>query len=173
MDKIRILASDTATISTGYAILDIDPKEKDFWKSISLIKYGKIVISPYKKTFLKRIPEIYFEFKTIFNTYFPIQELAIEDIFVGKNVQTSLTLGKIHGIVLALASEQGSSITYYNPTKIKKVICNDASAKKGQIIRAVNSKFRTNFNIDDNDIADAVAIGVTRAADLIWSTKKR
>jgi len=160
---IRILSSDTATKSSGWSVLDLDielfKKTKNIKKSIHYIDSGKIKISD--GNFMERLPYIYYQYKEVFDKYNPIDYVVLEDIFIGKNIDSTLKLAKTHGLVFALGLDVNAKMKYYHPTTIKKQLTNDASAKKGQVSRMVcellNLKLISN---KDNDISDAIGIGI-------------
>ena len=164
-NNIRIFASDTASISSGWAILDIY-----FEKNKPKIKYidsGKIKL-PFNIGFNKRIKIFYKELKILGKKYLSDFDgeinLAIEDVFIGTNPSSGLKLAKLHGIVMYMVLEFDSDINYYHPTTIKKVITGDAAASKKQVNRCVTKSLGIPlFSDSDNDKSDACAVGMTHA----------
>ncbi len=146
-----VLGVDPGSRVTGYGIID---KRKN---GIFHIHSGTIRSSG-NIPFYDRIHDIYQSMKEIMDAYQP-RELAIEDIFYAKNIQSSLKLGHARGAVLIAGVQCGLKIFEYTPLEIKKSVVGYGRADKEQVRSMVKMilKSKKNFELDTSD-ALAVAI---------------
>lgn len=140
-----VLGVDPGSRVTGYGILE---KRKN---DISLIHYGHIRSSG-KTPFYDRIHNIFQSMVKLMEDYHP-QEMAIEDMFYAKNVQSSLKLGHARGAVLIAAVQCGLRIFEYTPLEIKKSVVGYGRASKEQVRSMVQIilKFKGSLQLDTSD----------------------
>lgn len=85
--------------------------------------------------------------------------VVLEDIFVGPNPKTTITLAKVHGVILLAAETKGIPVVYLTSTKIKKAF---SVKKKADVFKKVCEMFpetTNNFTFNKhNDVVDAIAI---------------
>ena len=62
-----------------------------------------------------------------------IDEAAIEDGFLGKNVSSMNTLSKVRGVVLASAVYNRKRLNFYSPREIKSSVTGNGNADKDQV----------------------------------------
>ena len=100
----------------------------------------------------------------IMDDYRP-QEMAIEDMFYAKNVQSSIKLAHARGAVLIAAVQCNLKISEYSPLEIKKSVVGYGRASKEQVRSMVQAilKVKTEMNLD---ISDALAAAICH---LNWS----
>jgi crossover junction endodeoxyribonuclease RuvC len=94
----------------------------------------------------------------IMNRYRP-GEMAIEDVFFAKNVQSSLKIGHARGAVLIAAVQCGIRIFEYAPLEIKMSVVGYGRATKEQ----VRSMTRVILNLSTEpslDASDALAAAI-------------
>lgn len=149
---INVLAFDPSSKATGYGIV-IDNK---------LITYGFI-----KKTKDKNILNIYNKLEELITTY-QIDIIVKEDMFVGGNARTGITLASIHGIIQLLSEKHAISLNGYPVMTIKSTVLNgikrknpDGTKKTGEDMKKevavkVNNYFGT--NITNLDVTDALSV---------------
>ena len=86
-------------------------------------------------------------------------EMALEKVFVSKNVHSALILGHVRGVAL-LAAVQGSlELFEYSPLEIKKAVTGYGRADKGQ----VQSMVRALLGLEtakSQDVSDALAVAI-------------
>lgn len=140
-----VLGVDPGSRVTGYGILEKKGNK------ISLIHSGDIRSSG-KIPFYDRIYTIFQSMVKIMDDYHP-QEMAIEDMFYAKNVQSSLKLGHARGAVLIAAVQCGLEIFEYSPLEIKKSVVGYGRASKEQVRSMVQMilKIKTELNLDTSD----------------------
>ena len=172
---LRVIGSDTATIASGWSVIDILTVDNSF--KVKYIDSGTIRLK--EKNFNKRVKLFFNEFKSITAKYCIEKKdtkyhLAIEDVFVDKNPQSALKLAKVHGIPISCICEHDGDIFYYHPTTIKKVVTGDATAKKSQIARCVSRILGVPLlNSSDYDRSDACAIALTHIMKFLAKNRKK
>lgn len=154
-----VLGVDPGSRVTGYGIV-----EKRNNKIIH-VNSGQIR-SPDTIPFYERIHRIFVSMTEIMDKYRPL-EMAIEDMFYAKNVQSSLKLGHARGAVLIAAVQSGLRIFEYTPLEIKKSVVGYGRASKEQVRAMVSMILRLKKDQDLNlDTSDALACAICH---LNWS----
>ena len=120
-----ILGIDPGTNLMGYGVIKV------VGTKVSMVAMGVIDLRKYSDTYLK-LGKIFERVRGIIDSYLP-DEHAIEAPFFGKNVQTTLKLGRAQGVAMAAAISREVPITEYAPTKIKMAITGNGSAGKEQV----------------------------------------
>ena len=117
-----VLGVDPGSHVTGYGLVE----KKD--NHLICIHSGQVTSSA-KIPFYDRIHKIFQAMAEIMESYRP-GEMAIEDVFYAKNIQSSLKLGHARGAVLIAAVQCGVSIFEYTPLEIKKSVVGYGRATK-------------------------------------------
>ena len=89
-----------------------------------------------------------------------IEEFAIEDGFLGKNVSSMNTLSKVRGVVLATILNHHKDLHFYSPREIKISVTGNGNAGKEQVRKSVGlllGMTNPDFGYDESD-AIAVAL---------------
>ena len=145
-----ILALDPSLSSTGYAILCKDTK-------ICCLRFGTIRRN--SVLCLSRcLLAIHQHIKQLITEYSPVS-VAVEAIIYVQNHRTAISMGKVHGIILLSAAEQGLPIYEYAPKKVKRAVVGCGTAEKHQtafMVRALLGLTET----PSADAADAIAVGL-------------
>ena len=152
-----VLGVDPGSRVTGFGIIE---KKKN---ELLCLHAGHIRLSD-KSPFHERVYHIFQSMVGLMNDYQP-QEMAIEDIFYAKNIQSSLKLGHARAAVLIAAVQCGLKIFEYTPLEIKKSIVGYGRAGKEQVRSMVQVilKQKKDLNLD---ASDAIA---TAICHLNWS----
>ena len=135
-----ILGIDPGTNLMGYGVIKV------VGTKASMVAMGVIDLRKYSDTYLK-LGRIFERVRGIIDSYLP-DELAIEAPFFGKNVQTTLKLGRAQGVAMAAAISREVPITEYAPTKIKMAITGNGSAGKEQVA----DMLRRMLNLDKEEM---------------------
>jgi crossover junction endodeoxyribonuclease RuvC len=152
-----VLGVDPGSHVTGYGLIE---KKGD---EMTCVHSGHIVSSG-KTPFYNRIHKIFEAMVEIMDRYSP-REMAIEDIFYAKNIQSSLKLGHARGAVLIAAVQCGVRIFEYTPLEIKKSVVGYGRAPKEQVRSMVQMILRLR-DVPSLDTSDALA---TAICHLNWS----
>jgi len=85
------------------------------------------------------------------------QAVAVEKIFVHKNVSSALKLGQARGVALLVSALKGLPIAEYTPRQIKKAVVGYGAAEKIQVQHMMQALLKLN-GLPQTDAADALAI---------------
>lgn len=88
--------------------------------------------------------------------------VAIEEVFVNKNAQSTLKLGQARGAVLVAAAAAGVPITEYAASLVKKSVVGSGRAAKDQV-QAMLRTLLPGLKLAGPDAADALAVAITHA----------
>ena len=140
-----VLGVDPGSIVTGYGLIE---KEKGRIKFV----HAGAISAPATAPFHERIYEIFRSMTEVVNHYQP-EEMAIENVFFAKNVQSSLKLGHARGAALIAAVSCGIKVFEYSPLEIKKSVVGYGRAGKDQVQAMVKVilKLPTAFGPDTSD----------------------
>lgn len=150
---IRILGIDPGSRYTGYGIIESDGLKSRYIHS----GYLRIQADD-----LSQKLGIIFSGITDVITEWQPEIMAIEQVFVGKNVDSALKLGQARGAAICAGVNAGLDVGEYAPRAIKKAVVGRGSAEKGQIQEIV----RLLLNLTEKlqaDEADALAVALCHA----------
>jgi crossover junction endodeoxyribonuclease RuvC len=88
--------------------------------------------------------------------------VAVEEVFVNKNPQSTLKLGQARGVVLLGASRGGVLVAEYATRLVKKAVTGVGAAEKTQI-QAMLAILLPGVKLAGPDAADALAVAITHA----------
>lgn len=151
MANRRILGIDPGSRVTGYGVIELSNKAGVCYVASGCIRSGS-------GGFLLRLGEIYRGVVAVIDEYGP-SELAIEDVFVSKNVASALKLGQAKGVAIAAAVSRDLPTFEYSPRKVKKSLVGTGSAGKEQVQHMVKVILSLQKS-PPTDAADALAIGI-------------
>ena len=151
-EKYRIIGVDPGTNFLGYAVLEVDGKK------ISLITMSTLALS--------HLDEQQDKLKRIFDkinwaiTHFQPSEMAIEQPFFGKNIQSMLKLGRAQGVAIAAACNHDISVAEYLPKTVKKSVVGNGNAAKEQVAAMLGHILGRPIEPSYFDASDALAVAV-------------
>jgi crossover junction endodeoxyribonuclease RuvC len=88
-------------------------------------------------------------------------EVAVERVFVNRNVESALKLGQARGAALC-AVPKGIPVFEYAPRAIKMALVGSGAAEKSQVAHMISTLLRLSERIGP-DASDALAIAVCHA----------
>lgn len=88
--------------------------------------------------------------------------IAVEEVFINSNPQSTLKLGQARGVILLCAARSGLEIGEYAARLIKKAVVGVGNADKTQV-HAMISRLLPGTKIAGADAADALAVAITHA----------
>jgi crossover junction endodeoxyribonuclease RuvC len=97
----------------------------------------------------------------VIETFKP-HSVAVEEVFVNKNPQSTLKLGQARGVVLLGAARARVQVTEYAARLVKKSVVGTGKADKKQI-EAMLRVLLPGLKLAGEDAADALAIAITHA----------
>ena len=148
---MKVLGIDTSLRSTGYGVLSAEGSR------LACLDAGNIRNAPHAPL-TACLHAIHARVAELIATHAP-DVMAIESVIYGKNAGTMLVLGEARGAVLTAAADAGLPVYEYEPRRMKKAVCGNGLAEKGQIQRMV----RTLLNLSElpqNDAADALGLAI-------------
>ena len=150
MSAELILGIDPGTAVTGYGVV-----AKEGGGAVSLVECG-VVRTSAGETLASRIREIYEAVTVLIARHAP-SVVVVEDVFLGKNVQSALKLGHARGAILLAAALSEIPIAEYSPREIKKAVVGNGNATKDQVGFMVQQQLRLKEPPSPADAADGVA----------------
>ena len=150
----RVLGVDPGTAVTGYGVLEYANGDTS-----RLIECGVIRTNPRHALWI-RLQQIHDGLTQVIERLEPTT-LAIESLFYGKNVRTTLSLGHARGAILVAAAQAGLDVAEFAPATIKKTIVGSGGADKVQVAYMVQQLLRLRTAPEPNDAADGIAIALT------------
>lgn len=155
MTEQVIIGIDPGTIVMGYGILKIKEGKP------SLEAMGLLRLDRYQSHYV-RLQKIQEAVEALIERYAPT-DMALESPFLGKNIQTTLKLGRAQGAAMVAAIREGLSVTEYAPSTIKKMITGRGNASKEQVAAMLQYilKIPDGAMMEKNDATDAVAVAMT------------
>ena len=140
-------------------VLGIDPGSRYFGfglvqaedsTNISYIDSGVIALSD-KLSFPEKLATLSEKLQGVFDQH-SVSKVAVENIFLGKNVQSAFKLGHVRGITLLLAQRNGCLVSEYAPKFVKKVLTGSGSSGKEAVQMMVNQLLKVNVTqVDESD----------------------
>ncbi|MDP7033326.1 MAG: crossover junction endodeoxyribonuclease RuvC [Planctomycetota bacterium] len=85
--------------------------------------------------------------------------LAVEEAFVGRNIQSTMRLGEARGVILLLAARESLEVHQYPAARVKKAVVGNGRADKVQVQRMVQAILGLE-SIPQADAADALAVAL-------------
>ena len=159
---IRILGIDPGSRITGYGIIET------LGNQIRYIAAG--VIKTKGDDLGQRLFMIADGMRNIIADHQP-HCCAIEQVFVGINVQSALKLGQARGAALTAAGQFALDIFEYSPRSMKQSVCGYGAATKQQIGTMVAMLLPRAPKKLSVDAADALGIAITHAHHAPWQTQ--
>ena len=148
-----ILGIDPGSRVTGYGLIN------SIENKLQYLNCGCI------RTQTKLLPE---RLKTIFNELCLIidqhqpQQVAIEEVFMGRNAGSALKLGQARGAAMTACLSFGLNVSEYSARKVKQAVVGTGAADKNQVKHMVKALLKIDNNIAE-DAADALAVAICHA----------
>lgn len=152
MNKVagRVLGIDPSTVSTGWAIVDMD--------SMQVVAHG--TICPNKKlNEQQKIHIVYQGITDIIKEYGPT-DAACEDQFGRQNLKTLMKLSRLVGSILLACEQNNLTVALFAPTHVKAMFTGRGTADKQDMIDYAKTKFNISEELK-SDEADAIGVAVT------------
>jgi crossover junction endodeoxyribonuclease RuvC len=150
---LRILGIDPGSRITGYGVIEVQGAHS------RCVAEGVIRLSgdPLEQRLLQLLTGL----RALIAEHRPV-EVAMEQVFVKRNVASALVLGQARGAALCAVAETGLPLHEYAPASIKQAIAGSGRAEKSQVQRMV--KVLLNLPaLPAEDAADALACALCHA----------
>jgi crossover junction endodeoxyribonuclease RuvC len=153
--RVRILGIDPGSLRLGYGVVDRIDQAR-----LAYVECG-VIAAPARLARADRLVTIGRGLRELVDELQP-DEVAMEQAFYGKNVQSTLALGEARGAVTFIVTDRGLPVTGYAPAMVKRTVVGHGAATKQQIgylVRALLALRR----VPEPDAADALAIAICHA----------
>ena len=150
--SLRILGLDPGSRRTGFGVIDCNGPNS--------IHFTHGCISAAGETFAERMRVIFEGVRDLVDLHQP-QEIAVEQVFVKRNIASALKLGQARGAVLS-AVPAGLPVFEYAPRAIKLAVVGFGGAEKRQVAHMIRALLRLEGRINA-DASDALAIALCHA----------
>jgi crossover junction endodeoxyribonuclease RuvC len=144
-------------------VMGIDPGSICFGLGILEKEKGKIhylhseQIRFKEKPFNLRMKTLWQRLTRIFST-FSIDEAAIEEGFLGKNIGSMDVLTKVRGVVLGFLIQHDRELVSYSPRQVKLAVTGSGNAVKSQVQRTMEILLNIRDKKLGSDESDALAV---------------
>ena len=149
-----ILGVDPGTAVMGYGVIEAGPRNR-----ARLIECG-VVRTPARDPLPVRLRAVRDGMVELLERHHP-DAVAVEDVFYGKNLRTTVVLAHARGVILVTAEEAGLPIAEYAPALVKKTVVGRGAAAKPQVGYMVAQLLRLAAPPTPSDAADGVAVALT------------
>ena len=97
-------------------------------------------------------------------------ELAIEEHYVAENVRSAMAIGEARAAVMVAAATRGVPVFQYSPAEVKEAVTGYGRARRSRCARMVMVHLGLDEEPSPLDVSDALAIALTRLAELRLET---
>jgi crossover junction endodeoxyribonuclease RuvC len=150
----RVLGIDPGTAVTGYGLVEPVARRPGRLVECGVLRTSAATALP------DRLRVLYTGVTDLLATHRP-DVVAVETVFYGKNVRTSLTLSHARGVILLAAAEAGVTVAEFAPAVIKRAVVGRGRATKAQMGYMVQQLLRLERPPVPADAADGVAVALT------------
>lgn len=149
---MKVLGVDPGTAATGYGVVARDGG------AAVLVECG-VVRTTADAPLSERLRQIHEALGHVMDRHEP-DVVAVEDIFYGKNVRTTVMLGHTRGVVVLAAALRDLPVVDYSPAEVKNAIVGTGRATKEQVQFMVKQLLRLKTIPAPSDAADGVAVAL-------------
>ena len=107
----------------------------------------------------ERLGELFADVEVLIAEHQPA-EIAVEQVFVNRNLQTATAVGRASGIVLLAAARAGIPVFEYTPSAVKLAVAGAGDAAKPQVQAMVARMLGLDVAPRPADAADALAVAL-------------
>ncbi len=150
--NVRVLGIDPGSRRTGYGVIEC--RGADYVH----VAHGSISVSG--DALASRLRLIFEGLQALIVEHGP-GEVAVERVFVNRNIDSALKLGQARGAALCAVPE-GLPVFEYAPRAIKLALVGSGSAEKLQVAHMIKALLRLDGQIGP-DASDALAVAVCHA----------
>ncbi|MBI2985024.1 MAG: crossover junction endodeoxyribonuclease RuvC [Candidatus Kerfeldbacteria bacterium] len=158
-----MLPTSTATRSSRRRVLGIDPGLARFgWAVLEDSAPPKMVAADCLLTAAgqpeaHRLGQLFRALSAIIRRFRP-QVMAVEELYVTKNISTVVAVGQARGVALAVAAMTRTPVVGFSPTAVKQAVTGYGRADKRQVARMVTLLLKLKRQPRLDDVADAMAV---------------
>lgn len=151
----RILGIDPGLNVTGFGVIDSDGHHSRYVHS------GNIRGSAGDSGMAQRLGRIFRELTEVISRYRPM-EVAVEEVFVSRNMSSALKLGHARGAAISAAVQSQVPVCEYSARYVKQAIVGNGAASKEQVQHMVLRLLALHGKLQEDE-ADALAVSLCHA----------
>lgn len=151
---LRILGLDPGSRRTGYGVIERRGAE---WVHVA---HGCVSVAAAAESLAERLRVIFESLRELIAAHTP-GEVAVERVFVNRNVDSALKLGQARGAALC-AVPKGLPVFEYAPRAIKLALVGSGAAEKAQVAHMIRTLLGLQGRISP-DASDALAVAICHA----------
>lgn len=106
-----------------------------------------------------KLARIFHFVQDVIEQYRPV-EMAVEDIFLGRNVQSMKAIGQVRGVIILAGALAELPVFEYAPREVKLAVAGNGNASKEQVQRMTQAVLELATVPEPHDAADALAIAL-------------
>lgn len=148
-----ILGIDPGSRTTGYGLVEVKGN-KFRYVGCDCIKTGDGSLP-------QRLKKILIGLREVIEQHQP-DEVAIEEVFMGRNAASALKLGQARGAAMSACLAFDLPVAEYSARQVKQAVVGAGAAQKNQVQHMVKALLTISGNIEE-DAADALAIAICHA----------
>ncbi len=147
-----ILGIDPGTRAVGYGVIEAAGSRLAHRASGCIRAKGAV--------FADRLVQIHRGLQEVIAAHQP-DVAAVETVFGGKNLKTSIAIGEGRGVAIVSAAELGVPVVAYEPATVKRAVAGSGRAAKEQIREMVRVTLGLREAPKSEHAADALALAIT------------
>ncbi|MDX1765215.1 MAG: crossover junction endodeoxyribonuclease RuvC [bacterium] len=149
---MQILGIDPGTVKTGFGMIRAEDGKLHY------VDCGVIRTSA-KSPIAHRLKAIYGGLKGVIERFSP-HVIAVENIFIARNVNSALKLGHARGVAILAAVNSDLEVFEYTPAEVKKAVAGNGRAGKEQVQEMVRLLLSASRLPHSQDASDALALAI-------------
>jgi crossover junction endodeoxyribonuclease RuvC len=152
---VRILGIDPGSQRTGIGIIDVEAGGR-----VRHVHHQPLVLLG-EGDFAARLKRLLHGLAALIDEYAP-QEVAIEQVFVGRSADSALKLGQARGAAISAVVLRDLPVSEYAAREVKLAVVGTGGADKAQIQHMVSAMLGLSGKVQA-DADDAMAVAMTHA----------
>jgi crossover junction endodeoxyribonuclease RuvC len=149
---VFVLGIDPGLSVTGYGVI-VSRGER-----VQAVAAGALRTSPGSPD-AARLAELFADLERLVAEYRP-DEVAVEQVFVNRNLQTATAVGRASGVILLAAARAGLLVFEYTPSAVKLAVTGSGDAAKDRVQALVARRLGLGAAPQPADAADALAVAL-------------
>jgi crossover junction endodeoxyribonuclease RuvC len=150
--KVRILGVDPGSRRTGFGVIEC--------RGVDYVHVAHGCLNVGGAAMTERLRLIFDGLQALIDEHQPA-EVAVERVFVNRNVESALKLGQARGAALC-AVPKGLPVFEYAPRAIKLALVGSGAAEKSQVSHMITTLLRLSGRVGP-DASDALAVAMCHA----------
>jgi crossover junction endodeoxyribonuclease RuvC len=153
--KAIVLGIDPGTAILGYGVVAIEGE------ALEAVDFG-VLTTPASLPLTSRLLLLFDGLTQIIDGVHPT-DVAVEQLFFSRNVQSAFAVGQARGVALLAAARRGLPVSEYTPQQVKQAVAGYGKATKNQVQTMVQMMLALREKPQPDDAADALAIAICHA----------